>query len=114
MDMWTLYWLTRIEDLGAAFGFIAFVIGFLLMVWVVYWGVEENFDKEHKPRTSAFVALGVFWILAVLTPSNKDLAIIMGGYYATNNEEFVEMPTKAAKVVNKFMDEYLEESTDKE
>ena len=57
------------------------------------------------------IAAGIilsFFILAALTPTNRELGFIAGSYYASHNEEYSELPDKAGKVINKFMDEYLE------
>ena len=109
MDMWTLYWLTRIEGLGAFFEACAAIAGTGLVLWAFFWITEFGMEEAFRPKAWLAGAFVFFLLLSVLTPSNKDLAIIFGGHYAINNEEMQKMPTKAAKVVNRFMDEYLAE-----
>jgi len=120
MDMSTLYWLTRVEGLqsfleGLTF-FSCMVFFFSAAGYVIarFNAVEEDQGLVKKFLYVPIIA-AIMWVVAavglVLVPSEKHLAIIFGGYYATNNEELVKSPTKAIKVINKFMDNYLEEPT---
>ena len=80
---------------------------------------NEKGDKTRKKTWGIIRMVGIGFsvllsipsILNVFIPTNKELAAIFGGYYAINNAELQEMPTKAAKVINKFMDDYLEDGS---
>jgi len=115
MDMSTLYWLTRLDGLHTAFSYmilptlgITFIS--LLVIFVHYIDKKLSVSKKWflLPVGSA-VLLGTCILGNVLTPTNKELGVILGGYYASNSEEYSKLPNKAGKVINKFMDSYLEE-----
>jgi hypothetical protein len=81
--------------------------------FVAIWASESG-NKSPNPRRWLFsITTGILFIisgaLSVATPTNSELAVILGGYYAANNKEFSELPSKSARVINKFLDSYLED-----
>lgn len=124
MDMSTMYLLTRLDPLYTLFGFMSClgsIIGLISLLIFINFNIESNRNSERyevKPSFNKkwFIFPIIFGLIGltglagrVLTPTNEQLAVILGGYYATNSEEYSQMPDKAAKVVNKFMDQYLKE-----
>ena len=118
MDMSTLYWLTRVEPLGNTISTLlvttALIGGFYMLMRTGHLIIDkkQEVDVVMKPYIK-WILVWLFIMFAnVLIPDNKSLAVILGGYYAVNNEELSKMPTKAGAVINKFMDNYLEEKKD--
>ena len=123
MNSWTLYWFTRFEELHNWAGILTSILGIAVVVHLlactIWLGIAADSydDNEKKAAKSASkwakLLIPLFTItslMMILVPTNKQLAIIIAGSYVTQNEEMIKVPTKATKVLNKFMDEYLDEA----
>jgi len=120
MSIFTLYLLTRLEPLNNVFitmMIFSFVLTFFTsLFFIISWDVDgiAKEEKVQKIVRKVLVVLGlslsVSALGSILTPTNKDIAVIVGGYWATNSEEVVKLPDNVVKTMNKFLKEYNEEA----
>lgn len=116
MSVFELYLITTFTESSKAFG----VLGFLLAICATFGAAikigityDEHADEGNKQLVKVFpcktiaVISFLFLLTSFLSPSYKQLAIIYSGSFATNNAEAKQIPDNAMKVLNKFMQEYL-------
>ena len=70
-------------------------------------------DVDKKPRLKTLskrflLPLILLIPLQLAIPSQKDLAVIFAGHWVLNSKEVKQLPEKAVKVLNTYMDNYLE------
>jgi len=97
-----IYWLTRIENIGAIFT----VMGFILCVFsFLYFS-----DDEH---TKSFVSLAfcfLFFVTSAFIPDTKEIAAMYIIPQMANNKEIGKLPTNTAKLLNKKFEEWISDS----
>lgn len=119
MTMFELYLLTRFETLSKLFevgAVLSAVFGVATLASIAFAidSGEEKWIKISVKATKAFCIILIVSVFgSVAVPSNKALAIMFAGSWATQSSETKKVPDKAMKVLNKFMDEYLEDNSEK-
>lgn len=114
MSIWELYFLTRLEPVNIFVLTGAIICGIVLLVCTIYYAMESSggFGDEStlatlkNLRKRSFVIEVILSVLLVLLPTTKDMAIILGGYWVTNNKEVEKLPENVVKTVNSFLKKY--------
>lgn len=127
MTTWDIYWLTRLEPLGELLGsmtggwlFFALVGGFVAGIGVGLCAetMTSTIEEERALTKKGFkffvfpivfggmIMSGLSAVGKTLIPTNKDLAIIFAGAWATNSAEMQRLPENVVGTINKFMDDY--------
>lgn len=118
MSMWELYWLTRLHPVGKFFGLLAFVFFVILMILAFYMTCRSADGEDIKDESQVFKKVVICTLFcsfaAILTPSNKDIAIILGGYWVSNSEEVKKLPVNVVKTVNDFLEKYQDDEEKEE
>lgn len=118
MTHFELYLLTRLDGIGVVFSILFFLLIVASIITSIWWGFaihdscdndDEDVKKAGKICKRIYKATVIVTIIAVLTPCKKDLAIIYGLEYITNNEEAKKLPDNVLKVINQELEEILEE-----
>lgn len=126
MQLWQLYLLTRLDsfsDITMIFGLICTISLFLLILMHICSSCSEQGDYNYKdnmaikkgvtPYLKALIIIAPLLLLFhVLTPTKKDAFLIVGGYYLTNNQEVMQLPTNVALAANAFLKDYSNELKD--
>lgn len=123
MSPWLIYLFTRCEPLREAAkncqGFGMFMLCLLGVLGSIIWGAGndliDGFDsaifKKYAMRlfTVIVILLSVSTGITVITPSRADIAVILAGTWATNNDEMKRLPDNVVGTINKFLDDYRKE-----
>lgn len=80
-------------------------------VWRLDYSTDEEDVAKYEPMFTkklklVFTILVVLVVVKVLIPTQKEIALIIGGSYVLNNEEISKLPTNTVKAVNTFLEEY--------
>jgi hypothetical protein len=111
-----VYFLVKLTAISQALIGLAVVTAALTLcftiIYAVKWDVEgKEAVKGWLPKMKKFViATLVFGFIAVAVPNTKEAAVIWLLPKIVNNEQVQEVPNKALKLLNKRMDEWLEEN----
>lgn len=120
MSVWELYWLTRLGPIHDFLKLISVLSGLTIVLPLVGYimCVIEDASKEVTDLVKKFLI--VFSVVLTLSslgqlfvPSNKDLTIILGGYWVTNSEEVKKLPENVAKTINDFLEKYQDDENKK-
>lgn len=114
MNAWGLYWLTRLDylhRLSVIFGIVLLLYCAICIIIKAPPSSNPKLSIKHSV-ISGFLSVFLF-IMSVFTPTNSDLAIIIAGSWASNNKEMSALPEKTVKVLNVFLDKYLEKNKEK-
>ncbi len=123
MSYWQIYLLTRLEPLGT----LIFVLGLLaalaipaaifLHVLISDFNGKDAAGRVFEKTKTAFLPLGVasvaLFLIHALMPNNKDVATIVAGRWATNNQDVGQIPDDAVKLLRNFLDDKLKKDTEK-
>lgn len=130
VSMFWMYIIAMLPDIKDAL-VLSFPLFFMFIAMLVSVGIKcftviiknlEHCDEEdlkiaqimHKLNPMKTI-IGVWAVLYLLSwssnfiPDHKQLAFIVGGHWAINNEDLREMPDNVAKVVNGYLEELGEE-----
>lgn len=121
MSVWTLYWLTRLDSLNCWLTVICGAFAILTIVFLIGAATASDFgsDEDVTRRLGVAKKLGAVLALTsfmlVFVPSTKDVFMIIGGAYLTQNEDIQKLPPMAAKAVSQFLENYVDkEKSDNE
>jgi len=107
-----IYWLlviTKLPDVGGGLIVLGCVIGFVYFMTSIDAYNQKEKDKL-KPLIKASIIVIIFGVLlAIFAPTKKDLAIMYGVSYATNNEQVQKLPNNVLEVVNVWLEEAKED-----
>ena len=126
MSLFTLYLLTRLEELKYFFkDTIGLSMG-LTVTCAIMFGIvcfagainndwdEDGYTNMRKITRKYFTRLSILTVFLmffnVLVPNNKQAAFIVGGYYVTNNEDIKKLPNNIIAASNAFLSEYAGET----
>jgi hypothetical protein len=109
MTMMELYWLTRLPALGSFFGSIAIVALIILPFFAAIAGkavIEDDMTSQTYKRWTLGLIAGIlgFGLLNVAAPDERSIAIILTGYYVTNNEEIKKLPDNVIGSINTLLE----------
>ena len=129
--MWLIYALMMLDNLEVIALTSAILSGALLAIMLIFTSIGEaeanqGLDEYRRDVSSGTlkilqkikkVSLFVFipsLLIAAFMPNSKQAAIIFTAgsaiEYVQNNEKLQELPDKTVDCLNKFIDEYLNES----
>ena len=116
MTIMQLYLLTRLFEMKDTFlaliGPMAVLSVICMVIALVSSTESPNVSKTSKKYAKIFVSLLILSIVGnVMAPSQKDAYVILGGYYATNNEEIKKLPENVVAASNAFLKEYTAKAT---
>lgn len=107
-ELWFLF--VVLPGLGLSCVFFGF--GSLFAILVCMLACLETEFTRFWPKFLAFL-FGVFLVISILgvflIPNKKEMALIISGQYLTNQQGLSEVPTKALKILNQYLDEALKE-----
>lgn len=110
-----MYLISILPDVDALFEGVGIAMAIVAIVGCLVVGANylegDQLSKSKFIIMPASIAL-VCGLLSAATPSYKQLAFIVGGYWVVNNEHVRELPDNVAKVVNGYLEE-LDESLSK-
>lgn len=77
--------------------------------------MNDLIENSLKKPLKIIILVCVFFfsicgIMNVATPNVKQLALMYGGVYVTNNEQITSLPPKILTMVNKYLDEAVEKN----
>ncbi len=89
-DVWMLYLFTRLDSLQTGLGFVTFMGGVAFVLAIAFIWSYIAVEMRREDRAPAYKQLRIYGTLAVLawmavgllyllTPSSKDMAVIVGG-----------------------------------
>lgn len=107
MSLLTLYLITTIlPNLSLLMqGMLVFGLSALIMV-VFFYGIME---AKLWPHTKAFViGLCIVGAVSCFIPDERQLALIIGGHFATNIEGIDKLPVNVVKAANSFLESVQE------
>lgn len=127
MSLFQLYLITRLDNLSACFVFICCISAVMVIVSSVIALVNSDYDRyssidKQEQRLHllgkrmakwASVVLILSSFIEIAVPDEKDVAMIIGGYYATNNEQIKQIPDNILAATNEFLKEYAKPLKDK-
>lgn len=127
MTMFQLYILTRCQHINdmlcQAVAFLAGLVALICAISIlryVFIQLDEYRQVVKDEKVAAVkktswpllkrtaILLTIVSILAPLVPNNRDLYVMIGGYYVTNNDEIKKMPNNVLKAANNFLEEFAE------
>lgn len=113
MSIFDLYLLTRLFEIKetmagllALSGIATFGLGLLAYL---NQGTKGN-DRIAKYAKRSLIVFFIAGTVSILAPSERDAYVIMGGYYATNNEEIKQLPENIVNASNAFLKNYVEKT----
>jgi len=105
---------TTLMIFAAAVSSCVFCLGIRYISALDYDRHDLAKELAGKIRFTGIIAAILFSSVAFV-PSTKDIMLITGGAYLTNNKEIMSLPENGARAVNKFLQEYFEkEESDNE
>ena len=118
--MWSIYLITILDNLefiSIIFTILGFFgVSILTIVTIDDENVAGNI-QIIKLRKLSIIFISIFAPIALFVPDSKQAATILAVdttiEYVQNNEKIKELPDKAVLCLDKFIDEYLKENTDK-
>lgn len=120
MNWFTIYLLTRFDAIHEAMIplFIFSVIVFAGASILLFPAIDCKIDEQQITMLKRFKIGGLicfilFGTIHLITPTNKDLAIIIAGNWAVNSSEVQKLPDNVVKTMNKFMSEYIDDKKEK-
>lgn len=109
MDIFTLYLITVVPQIGAAIGFTA-IFGVIGLVTYGVLGYLETNENKFKEVKGWFFALIVAGVLSAFVPSERGLYTMIGVYAVTNVEGVEDIPPNLVKAANEYLTKYAEET----
>ena len=114
MDLFTLYAIFALINLGPWFKGASFLIGFttfcLLFAGAVF--MEGEIKPLVKYGICGFVLTLLSSLVSVLIPKEDQMWYIVGGYAVTNVEGIQELPENIVGAANAFLEKYQPEATE--
>jgi MFS family permease len=107
MDTWTLYALTMLPNIGNAAGLVAILFGTAGGI-MLFFGHVEDINGLKKLAIWLLAVAFISLIVTTLIPTDKQMAIILGGKYLTNSE-FSKVPDDVAIVLRKLLKKAAED-----
>lgn len=122
-----IYWFTRLDGIKNTLTLLSILTIMTAIVFFAVWACNtEGFDRNLKEKGKGskrkfFLSLWVFLIFCLgnsFVPSSSDAFIIMGigesVEYLKSNKDAVQIPDKALKVLNQYLDEKLKDNKSSE
>lgn len=117
MSAFVLYLLIMLESIAClfvVFGVISVGVVAITAFGVVIDSEDTASIKPHASWMKRWLVYGaIAFTIATFIPTNKQLAMIMGGYVVTNAESVGQIPDNTMKAINKFLEDYVEDTKEK-
>ena len=94
--------------LGVGYGLVL-----LVLVMVDDLHDSDRFSKAIKAKTKVIIVVIIFSIIGGITPSQKDMFLLVGGYAATNSKELAKLPDNVLKAANNYLDKIANQKEEK-
>lgn len=112
-----LYWITILGNISTASCIIAIITFACAIIFFAGYFLMD-FDDDRKNTLTAFkyffATTVITGLIAIFTPSSKELLFIYGVGsaidYVQSNEEAKQLPDKAIKALNLWADDYLKDN----
>ena len=132
MDAWTIYWITRLDDIRSIFGLdeailICIVIFLLASAGFCGWGLSTNAsDKEtwefakkfFRPYIKISIPILIVGLLfstvTPFIPTSKDVIAIYALPKIANNEQIQEIGTNGMEYINEQLKAWIDDVKGKE
>jgi len=118
----TIYWVTRLDNIKIALGFITILPCVLAAIWfmvalMVYtfpdYDSQKQEAKEHiRKALPTLIVFFVFAIGNIFIPSTKEMCAIKIIPRIVNNEQVQELPNKIVELANEWIEELKPKSED--
>lgn len=107
--MWELYWLTRVDIIGAIAGLILACTVLIFIFILLIGGLDDELPNRIKSIQKYNCIIGIISLIAVtFIPTREDLLLIYGLGptidYVQDNEKVKELPDKCVEALNKWID----------
>ena len=111
-----LYWITvlgNISTVSCVIAIITFACAIIFLGAYFLYVMDEDDTKKgaFAAFKSFFITAAITGLIAIFTPSSKELLFIYGVGstidYVQSNEEAKQLPDKAVKALNLWADDYL-------
>lgn len=111
MTVFELYLITTLAEWKNGLIALSLILAFAVLIVSLITAFDSDIAEKDKIPFGykRFIPFALFFLLGALSPSYKQLALISSGSFLTQNLEAKQLPDKTMKVLNKFMDEYLEQ-----
>ena len=120
MNWFTIYLLTRFDAIHSAtvplfvFSALFFIVASVFLFPAIDLEVDERqITMLKRFKIGGLICFILFGMIHLITPTNKDLAIIIAGSWAVNSAEVQKLPDNVVKTMNKFMSEYIDDRKEK-
>ena len=115
MSILQLYLLTRLFELKDTLVPIIVIMSIASVIVFLASLIADTTEVRTKSRKYFRIFVSILTV-AVLTniavPSQRDAYVILGGYYATNNEEIKKLPENIVAASNAFLKEYVAKASE--
>lgn len=115
MEWWQIYLITRVSEAKEFFILISSVLLAVMLVGtiitVVHCNIEDEdwFELARKIRLKLWcIVVAVIGFISMLLPTDKDIAIILAGHWATHNEQMTKLPDNVLKTLNGLLEKAQE------
>lgn len=115
-----IYWITRLDAINLVATVICVSSTVALVMSIAAHLIGNDYDEDVRGLKKTTIPLSIIAILStvalIFTPTTKQAYMIFGlGTtidYCKNNEKVQELPDKTIKMLDKFIDEYLNEENE--
>jgi hypothetical protein len=104
---WDIYWITRLDSINA---FLAICSILSIAIFILVGSTTEGFEDYRNRKKIFVISISSIFLLtmsALLTPTTKEFAVIYLAPKIINNEQVQKIPDNALKLLNKKMEEYI-------
>lgn len=106
---WTIYWITRLDEIGCVLTVLAFFVGFYVLFMLMSTIGFPNDEPQWKKERAKYFFYGVTVFFALLfgnalIPSTKDMAAIIVIPKIVNNKQVAELPSKIVDLATDWLD----------
>lgn len=109
MTQWQLYWLTRLDIIGAMatiLSILSAIASFLALMSFVADAIDGRTDPYSLRYLKYALPVFLFFgLLCMFTPSTKEMAAILIVPKIVNNQKVQQMPDKLLDLANQWIDQ---------
>ena len=124
MELWQLYLMLQADSINNGVTALLVITSILLSLGcpIAFAAINDFAHTENREsyrryvkRTAktSLITILILIPITMLMPSTKTLTYMIGGYYVTNIEGIKDIPPNVLNMMNKFMEEYIEDDVSK-
>ena len=116
MNEWTIYWITRLDEIKDTFTDSTFMLFLLLVFFSIILVMAYNYDDKEMTKIILRLLICDLFCMFLLTignmviPTTKEMLLIKGVPAIVNSKE----TGKLRVALNKLLDEYINKDKEKE